>query len=65
LGYSLREVVDASVRRVIAKPVPVVGRKNHYRSRSLRGTEVAACYTLCETACLVGPEDLLASTLTG
>ena len=34
---------------------PVVGRKNHYGSRSLRGTEVAAvCYTLCETARLVG-----------
>ena len=30
---------------------PVVGRKNHYGSRSLRGTEVAAVfYTLCETA---------------
>lgn len=34
---------------------PVVGRKNHYGSRSLRGTEVAAIfYTLCETARLVG-----------
>jgi transposase len=34
---------------------PVVGRKNHYGSRSLRGTEVAATfYTLCETARLVG-----------
>jgi transposase len=33
---------------------PVVGRKNHYGSRSLRGTEVAALfYTLCETARLV------------
>ncbi len=33
----------------------VVGRKNHYGSRSLRGTEVAALYyTLCETAKLVG-----------
>ena len=30
---------------------PVVGRKNHYGSRSLRGTQVAAVfYTLCETA---------------
>ena len=30
---------------------PVVGRKNHYGSRSKRGTEVAALfYTLCETA---------------
>ena len=29
---------------------PVVGRKNHYGSRSKRGTEVAALfYTLCET----------------
>ena len=34
---------------------PVVGRKNHYGSRSLRGTQVAAVfYTLCETARLVG-----------
>ncbi len=34
---------------------PVVGRKNHYGSRSLRGTRVAAIfYTLCETARLVG-----------
>jgi len=34
---------------------PVVGRKNHYGSRSLRGTQVAAlCYTLCETARLIG-----------
>ena len=30
---------------------PVVGRKNHSGSRSVRGTEVAAAfYTLCETA---------------
>jgi transposase len=34
---------------------PVVGRKNHYGSRSFRGTQVAALfYTLCETAKLVG-----------
>jgi transposase len=34
---------------------PVVGRKNHYGSRSQRGTQVAAVfYTLCETAKLVG-----------
>jgi len=34
---------------------PVVGRKNHYGSRSVRGTYVAALfYTLCETAKLVG-----------
>lgn len=34
---------------------PVLGRKNHYGSRSLRGTHVAALfYTLCETARLVG-----------
>jgi transposase len=34
---------------------PVVGRKNHYGSRSLRGTEVAALfYSLFETAKLVG-----------
>jgi transposase len=34
---------------------PVVGRKNHYGSRSMRGTQVAAIlYTLCETARLVG-----------
>jgi transposase len=35
----------------------VVGRKNHYGSRSKRGTEVAALfYSLCETAKLVGVE---------
>ena len=34
---------------------PVVGRKNHYGSKSLRGTQVAAIfYTLCETAKLNG-----------
>ena len=36
---------------------PVVGRKNHYGSRSERGTKVAALfYTLCETAKLQGVE---------
>ena len=41
---------------------PVVGRKNHYGSRSHRGTEVAAiCYSLLESAKLVGlnPEEYL------
>jgi len=34
---------------------PVVGRKNHYGSKSLRGTQVAALfYTLCESAKLLG-----------
>lgn len=34
---------------------PVVGRKNHYGSRSVRGTEVAALfYTLIESAELLG-----------
>jgi hypothetical protein len=34
---------------------PIVGRKNHYGSKSLRGTQVAALfYTLCETAKLSG-----------
>lgn len=34
---------------------PVVGRKNHFGSRSLRGTQVAALfYTLCESARLNG-----------
>ncbi len=34
---------------------PVVGRKNHYGSKSRRGTETAAVfYTLLETAKLVG-----------
>ena len=34
---------------------PVVGRKNHYGSRSLRGTQVAALfYSLLESAKLVG-----------
>ena len=44
----------------------VVGRKNHYGSRSRRGTEVAALfYTLCESAKLTGVEPrryLLAAT---
>lgn len=36
---------------------PVVGRKNHYGSHSLRGTEVAAAfYSLVESAKLVGLE---------
>jgi hypothetical protein len=36
---------------------PVVGRKNHYGSKSLRGTQVAALfYTLCESAKLVGAD---------
>jgi transposase len=36
---------------------PVVGRKNHYGSRSRRGTEVSALfYSLLETAKLVGVE---------
>ena len=36
---------------------PVVGRKNHYGSRSRRGTEVAALYySLIETAKLLGVE---------
>lgn len=35
----------------------VLGRKNHYGSRSRRGTEVAAlCYSLVESAKLVGLE---------
>ncbi len=34
---------------------PAVGRRNHYGSRSLRGTQVAACfYSLLETCKLVG-----------
>lgn len=34
---------------------PVVGRKNHYGSKSERGTEIAAIfYTLLETAKLQG-----------
>jgi len=36
---------------------PVVGRKTHYGSRSLRGTQVAALfYTLIESAKLAGVE---------
>ena len=45
---------------------PVVGRKNHYGSRSLRGTEVAAIfYSLLESAKLVGvnPEAYLQRAL--
>jgi len=35
----------------------VVGRKNHYGSKSLRGTEVAALYySLIETTCLRGED---------
>ena len=39
-----------------------MGRKNHYGSRSLRGTEVAALiYTICETAkaCGVDPREYM------
>jgi transposase len=46
---------------------PVVGRKNHYGSRSRRGTEVAATlYTLVETAKLAGvdPAAYLSEALT-
>ena len=46
---------------------PVVGRKNHYGSKSRRGTEVAATfYTLLETAKLhgVNPAAYLASAVT-
>jgi transposase len=45
---------------------PVVSRKNHYGSRSFRGTQVAALfYTLCETAKLlnVDPHSYLLRTL--
>ena len=45
---------------------PVVGRKNHYGSRSLRGTQVAALfYTLYETAKLtsVDPQAYLRRAL--
>jgi len=46
---------------------PVVGRKNHYGSRSRRGTEVAATlYTLVETAKVAGvdPAAYLGEALT-
>ena len=43
-----------------------MGRKNHYGSKSLRGTQVAALfYTLCESAKLAGVDPhayLLAAT---
>jgi len=40
-----------------AERTPVIGRKNHYGSRSRRGTEVAALfYTLLESAKLAGVE---------
>ena len=45
---------------------PVVGRKNHYGSKSQRGTEVAALfYTLCETAKLqdFNPKEYVRSAL--
>ena len=39
---------------------PVVGRKNHYGSKSKRGTEVAALfYSLIETAQLRGEDPAL------
>ena len=41
---------------------PVVGRKNHYGSKSVRGTEVAAIiYSIVETAkaCAVDPRDYM------
>jgi transposase len=41
---------------------PVVGRKNHYGSKSLRGTEVAAIfYSLIESAklCGINPQQYL------
>ena len=48
---------------------PVVGRKNHYGSRSLRGTQVAAIlYSLIETAKLAGVDPriyLRAATVAG
>ena len=56
-GHSNRRgiIADAAFCRRTRLRGPVVGRKNHYGSRSLRGTEVAALfYTLCETARLVG-----------
>lgn len=46
---------------------PVVGRKNHYGSKSRRGTEVAATlYTVLETAKLhgVNPADYLYAAIT-
>ena len=47
---------------------PVVGRKNHYGSKSTRGTEVAAIfYSLIETAKLNGidPANYLAAAAAG
>jgi transposase len=44
----------------------VIGRKNHYGSRSRRGTEVAALfYSLCETAklCSIDPAKYLAGAI--
>jgi hypothetical protein len=44
---------------------PVLGRKNHYGSRSVRGTQVAAIfYTLIETCILCGvdPEEYMRYT---
>ena len=60
-GLALTRRTKPTPRIAITSPVirmlrgPVVGRKNHYGSRSQRGTQVAALfYTLCETAKLVG-----------
>jgi hypothetical protein len=50
-----RPVLDQIWTWATEQAGPVVGRKNHYGSRSQRGTQVAALfYTLCETAKLVG-----------
>jgi len=46
----------------------VIGRKNHYGSRSVRGTEVAAiCYSLVETAKLNGldPQAYITAAVSG
>jgi transposase len=64
----LVEFVDEPILPIDNNPVermlraPVVGRKNHYGSRSERGTKVAAIfYTLLQTAKLAGenPRDYL------
>ena len=49
--HALNNLAEREMRR------PVLGRKNHYGSRSKRGTEVAALfYSLLESAQLAGLE---------
>ncbi len=69
LGQSLKVFLDDPCvplsNNLVERSIrgPAVGRRNHFGSKSLRGTEVAACfYSLIETCKLVGvsPAEYLA-----